>query len=117
VAPNLKKGVHDGIHNRAVASTAEGAIMYPKDRRHRFLIGKHKGEIRAAGMMCTFRNKQDFEKWAYLRRNTTTLCSCSMCGNKRRTAWKGKDKLTMQELKLEDIRNLLFEIDNNYIAL
>ena len=112
------KGVHDGIHNRAVASTAEGAIMsHPKDRRHRFLIGVRHGIRRAEGEVRGLKSKTAFEKWAYLRRNTTTLCSCSMCGNPRRTAWKGKDKLTMQELKLEDIRNLLFEIDNNYIAL
>jgi formate dehydrogenase assembly factor FdhD len=84
--------------------------MYPKDRQHRFLIGKHKGEIRAAGMMSAFKDKRGFEKWANRRRNTTTTCSCSMCGNPRRTAWKKKDQLTMQELKLEKIDDLLFEI-------
>lgn len=108
IGSTLKKGVYDGIHNRAVASTAEGAIMYPKDRRHRFLIGKHKGEIRAAGMVRELSDKQSFERWANRRRNTTTLCSCSMCGNPRRKA-RGKDKLTMQELKLEKIEDLLFE--------
>jgi len=83
--------------------------MYPKDRRHRFLIGVHHGIRRATGEMRGLKSTTSFEKWAYLRRNTTTLCSCSMCGNPRRTAWKGKDKLTMQELKLEDINTLLFE--------
>ena len=77
-------------------------MSHPTNRRERFLKGKHLGEKRALGIMCTFRDKRDFKKWAYLRRNTTTLCSCSMCGNPRRKAWKGKDKLTKQEKKFEE---------------
>ena len=36
--------------------------------------------------------------------NTTKPCSCWMCRNPRR-ALKGKDKVTMQELKATDIQN------------
>lgn len=89
----------------AVGSTAERTVMsYPKNKRERFLIGKHKGIRRALGEMDGFSSKEYFERWAYLRRNTTKLCSCSMCGNPRRKAWK--DKLTMQEKKFfESLRN------------
>jgi hypothetical protein len=80
-------------------------MSHPKDRRHRFLIGKKKGEERGYrywnGMKGLIYKNQPrdevLERAFYLRRNTTKLCSCSMCGNPRRVAWK--DKLTMQEKK------------------
>lgn len=83
-------------------------MPHPRDRRERFLIGKRKGEIRAAGETggFTWRDRTDEEKqeslkrWAYLRRNTTKLCSCKMCGNPRRSRWgKKNERLTMQERK------------------
>lgn len=77
-------------------------MSHPVNRLDRFLISKHKGEKRAKGYWNGFlfvkdveQRKLDLEKNARLRRNTTKLCSCSMCGNPRRKAWK--DKLTMQE--------------------
>ena len=74
--------------------------MHPNDRRHRFLISVCHGIRRAKGEVLGIRDRDDYlEKWAARHRNTTKLCSCSMCGNPRRKAWKGKDKLTMQEKK------------------
>ena len=85
-------------------------MSHPTNRRERFLKGQYKGEKRALGEMDHFTNKQNtnFEKWASHRRDTTKLCSCSMCGNPRRTAWKGKDKLTRQELKFKEKISLDF---------
>jgi hypothetical protein len=61
---------------------------HPVDRRHRFLIGKHKGERRVpAGIKYYVSGegmKQDTEareRWCRLARNTTKLCSCILCQN------------------------------------
>jgi hypothetical protein len=48
--------------------------------------------------------EKNLERAFYLRRNTTKLCSCPMCGNPRNVAWDKKDKLTIQERRLEDWR-------------
>ena len=82
-------------------------MSHPKDRRDRFLKGKRLGEKRAEGYWGSWKKGwsdlseaelEEFKKAAsFMRRNTTKLCSCSMCGNPRRVAWK--NKLTMQELK------------------
>jgi hypothetical protein len=79
-------------------------MSHPKDRRHRFLIGKKKGEVRGYRYWNGMHYVKDLEERrkslemaSYKRRNTTKLCSCSMCGNPRRVALK--DKLTMQEKK------------------
>ncbi len=81
-------------------------MSHPKDRLERFLIGKRLGVKRSIGYWSGFKWVRDKseegqlefrESAAYLRRNTTKLCSCSLCGNPRRVAWKHKDKLTMQE--------------------
>jgi hypothetical protein len=86
-------------------------MSHPRDRRERFLIGKHKGEKRAFGYCGYIKGWShiseekllEFQKVAaYKRRDTTKLCSCNMCGNPRRVAWKGKDKLTMQEIKFNE---------------
>jgi len=84
-------------------------MSHPTDRRERFLIGKKLGEKRAWGYWNGFYwikdpevRERDLEVAAFKRRDTTKLCSCSMCGNPRRKAWKGKDKLTMQELKFNE---------------
>ena len=75
-------------------------MSHPKDRRHRFLIGKALGEKRAVGYWSGSLLWAEFnERAAYLRRNTTKLCSCSMCGNPRRLL---KDKLTRQEIKANE---------------
>ena len=82
-------------------------MSHPKDRRERFLKGKTKGEKRAfrelGGEKFLWedpkKRKKLLERASYLRRNTTKLCSCSMCGNQRKVAWNKKDKLTMQEKK------------------
>ena len=82
-------------------------MCHPTDRRARFLIGMRKGEKRALGYWGSaawYKSRQEREKFlernAQIRRNTTKLCSCSMCGNPRRVAWK--DNLTMQEKKAKD---------------
>jgi hypothetical protein len=84
-------------------------MSHPKDRRHRFLIGEKLGKKRGVGYWDGFKSIMDPEERkeflraaAYKRRDTTKLCSCSMCGNPRRMAWKGKDKLTMQEKKFNE---------------
>jgi hypothetical protein len=83
-------------------------MSHPKDRRERFLVGKKLGEKRGFGYWNGFKfiedekvKQKDLRIASYKRRDTTKLCSCSMCGNPRRVAWKGKDKLTMQERRLE----------------
>ena len=77
-------------------------MSHPKDRRHRFIIGQRKGERRAVGYSpYFFHSDEDKKRWIRFRRNTTTLCSCSMCGNPRRNEW-GKARLTMQERKFKE---------------
>lgn len=78
-------------------------MSHPRDRRERFLKGKHLGEKRAFGEFgaCKYLSKEEMERFAYQRRNTTKICSCSMCGNPRRKSWKTKNKLTLQELRYE----------------
>jgi hypothetical protein len=82
-------------------------MSHPVDRRHRFLIGKHKGERRVPVWINSYipgeGMKQDpeaRERWCRHRRDTTKLCSCDMCGNPRRVAWK--DRLTMREKRFKD---------------
>jgi hypothetical protein len=79
-------------------------MSHPTNRRERFLIGKKLGEKRAFGQYNsspTLQGDLEFMRRAeYLRRDTTKLCSCSMCGNPRRKAWK--DKLTMQEKRFSE---------------
>jgi len=86
-------------------------MSHPENRNHRFLIGKKLGEKRAQGYWSKciiFQNDSGFmERAAYLRRNTTKLCSCSLCGNPRRVAWKKKEQLTVQEKKLGVYRGRL----------
>ncbi len=71
-------------------------MSHPKNRRERHLLGVYNGIRRAEGIRCT----GTFSKAWVIRhnqvlRNTTKICSCSMCGNPRRKNWK--DKLTLQE--------------------
>ena len=78
----------------------KGSIMsHPTNRRERFLIGKKLGEKRAfghyMGSPALHGDPEVMRSAEYLRRDTTKLCSCSMCGNPRRKSWK--DKLTLQE--------------------
>ena len=79
-------------------------MSHPKDRYERFLISKKLGEKRSKGYWVGSpkiqRDQEFMERAAYMRRNTTVMCSCAMCGNPRRKSWK--DKLTMQELKFEE---------------
>lgn len=87
-------------------------MPHPRNRRERFFIGKRKGEVRAAGETCGFtwshrteeEKQESLKRWAYLRRETTKPCSCSMCGNPRRNRWgKKSEQLTMQERRLGGI--------------
>ena len=91
-------------------------MSYPKNKRERFLIGKRKGEKRSYLYCGGYDNLYDLpdsvfkksprnkgvdaskreawvEKHKQLRRNTTKLCSCPMCGNPR----KYLGELTLQE--------------------
>jgi len=77
-------------------------MSHPKNKRERFLISMFHGKRRGKAYWAGVKNAYP-ERATYLRRNTTKLCSCSMCGNPRRVAWK--DKLTMQEKRfLESYR-------------
>jgi len=75
-------------------------MSHPKNRRDRFLIGKKLGEKRAEGYWgsCPDITQENMERAAYLRRDTTKLCSCVMCGNARRLL----KELTMQEKKFNE---------------
>jgi hypothetical protein len=72
-------------------------MSHPLNKRERFLIGVRKSVKRTDSWGYA-------GKWLYrhryLRRNTTKLCSCMMCGNARK--WYGK---TMQEKKFEESLN------------
>jgi hypothetical protein len=78
-------------------------MSHPKDRRDRFLKGKHIGEKRAAGMFSAKFQREypdSFEKWTQRYRNTTKLCGKSCCANPRHNGFK--DRLTVQERKFEE---------------
>jgi hypothetical protein len=73
-------------------------MSHPRNKRERFLIGDNKGRKRIKEFKPSrFLTKEWFKRQIRRRRNTTKLCSCSMCGNPRRKSLK--DKLTMQERK------------------
>ena len=74
-------------------------MPHPRNKWERFLTGKRKGEKRARGMSDTFDTYSSrwFVHTSRLLRNTTKVCSCSMCGNPRHVEWNKKDKLTLQE--------------------
>ena len=78
-------------------------MSHPKDRRERFLIGKHLGEKRALGMFSAkFRQEypESFVKWCRRYRDTTKKCGGSCCVNPRHNGWNpGRHGWTMQELK------------------
>lgn len=63
-------------------------MSHPQNKRERFLIGKHKGKLRAEGYwrgVDTQHEEPGWMEWnCQLRRDTTKLCSCYMCGNERR---------------------------------
>jgi hypothetical protein len=82
-------------------------MSHPKNKLERFEVGKTKGTRRGAGYWNGFiseaqkRNHEEAQRFlernAQLRRNTTKLCSCNLCGNPRK--WY-KDK-SLQEKKFE----------------
>ena len=73
-------------------------MSYPKNKRERFFIGDNKAKRRFYGETAILSSTlEGREKRIAKRRETTKLCSCSMCGNPRRKSWK--DKLTIQEKK------------------
>lgn len=65
-------------------------MTHPTNKRDRFLKGVNKGNKRAnahlAGMTPTDKqkHKEFMERAKHLHRDTTKLCSCSMCCNKRK---------------------------------
>lgn len=84
-------------------------MSHPSNKKERFDIGKRKGKNRGEQY---FRNCNDIpeefqEKNNKLRRDTTKLCSCPLCGNPR----KYFDEKTPQERKFEEQYNL---IDKTY---
>ena len=80
-------------------------MSHPKDRRERFLVGLQNGRRRAKGLLHTSNPTEETMRFfSYILRSTTKRCSCDMCGNPRHVAWDKKDKLTIQERRLEDWR-------------
>jgi hypothetical protein len=81
-------------------------MSHPKNRRERFLKGKHLGEKRAFGMFSEkFRQEspESFAKWSHRYRDTTKVCGKACCANPRHNGWNpGKSGLTMQELKVNE---------------
>jgi len=80
-------------------------MSYPRNRLERFVIGDTKGKRRANGYWNGFCFEKDpkvrkerLERNARIRRNTTKLCSCYMCGNPR--------KFFKNQLKMYEIRSL-----------
>jgi len=75
--------------------------MHPHNKRERAIIGRFKGIKRTKGhfhwMSDKDETKQLIEKEIRLHRDTTKLCSCSMCGNPRKTLGNGNE--TFQEVK------------------
>jgi len=80
-------------------------MSHPSNKRDRFLIGSGKAKKRFYGennstFLPEIWSEEKVIKWTKkgigLRRDTTKLCSCSMCGNPRHSS---KESLTMQELK------------------
>lgn len=71
-------------------------MSHPGNKRERFFIGDRKGQRRVVGH-CIYKTKGDRQEYLDVarkrQRNTTKLCSCSMCGNPRRH----RGELTMQE--------------------
>lgn len=76
-------------------------MSHPRNKRERFLVGKRKGEKRADGLCGNdSRESEWFVRTARAMRDTTKLCSCTMCIGPRRNPWnKGDGKLTTQEIK------------------
>lgn len=72
--------------------------QHPKNKKHRFIIGKRKALKRAKG--CVIDNITDEELLFRSQnlRNSTKTCSCVMCGNPRRY-FTDKGQYTIQELK------------------
>jgi len=74
--------------------------MHPKNKHHRIKIGIKKGIKRAKGLSANDPNASWVDKTSKLLRNTTKLCSCSMCGNPRHNKWS--KAITIQEIKNQD---------------
>jgi len=55
-------------------------MSHPKNRHERKVVGKNKSKKRVPD----FLSKDDFDKESRRYRDTTKLCSCAMCGNKRK---------------------------------
>lgn len=80
-------------------------MSHPKNRLERFLTGKNKGLRRGIGYWNGFLDERKkgnqeeaqrlLEGNARIRRNTTKLCSCPLCGNPRKIF----NEQSRQELK------------------
>lgn len=70
-------------------------MSHPLNKRERFLIGVRKSVKRADGYWGYTSQLKWLQRHRYLRRDTTKLCSCMMCGNPR----KWYNEKTLQEKK------------------
>jgi hypothetical protein len=82
-------------------------MSHPKNRLERHVIGYHHGVRRSNGYSGRWPlpkewSEEKVKEWKErdigLRKDTTKLCSCSMCRNPRHSGWYNSgDQLTMQE--------------------
>jgi hypothetical protein len=72
-------------------------MSHPLNKRERVLIGVRKGTRRADGYWKSCLKLEWLQRHRYLRRDTTKLCSCVMCGNPR----KWNNEKTLQEKRFE----------------
>lgn len=74
-------------------------MAHPSNKHERHWEGEKRGKKRVKGLLDHhYFNEDIIKKQERLHRNSTKLCSCHMCANKRGTE-KGINKLTIQERK------------------
>ena len=69
-------------------------MSHPKNRYDREFIGRNKGIRRADGELvsCSDVTEEHRIRARVLRKNTTKLCSCFMCGNAQNISGRERDR-------------------------
>ena len=76
--------------------------MHPKNKYERKQISKMKSWGRSKKLIDSWDIKREdsLDYCSKIYRNTTKICSCSMCGNPRNNDWlKKEERMTIQERK------------------
>lgn len=82
-------------------------MTHPINRRDRFLKSVNKGKKRGQGywqgaIIDPLKDREFLERAKHLRRNTTKLCSCSMCGNQRKILGETMQEKRAKAIETED---------------